>query len=471
MIDKVKQHQALLILCATLLCPPVGFVLALVGLCRDFVHWKTYIFCIAWGLAVFAYCYAPTVESDMVRYFQYLDQLKGVPFGEAATIGKFGHQKNYSFIYYCWIFANLGLDRLVPAIPVFFIYYTGLYVTFRVGTDLQADRRDILTYAFIFLLTLNFFGIENNVRNVSAFCMIALAVFRGSYLKKKDIWTLILYVFPIFLHTSAIILLFLRIFVGILRHIKCRYQIMFIFIAFIPAIPSVLQLLYGLVGDVTSDNLILNTLINVIKSANAYYTHTDAEWAVIVAHSGSEQVAKILYNTFALTTIVIILLHWFARFRDVKPLGNRVKKCLLMGLGKNGMMTNEQCSNAVSTEIATFDSVSERLSLFIDYEFFIGGLTLAMVPMVMPEYWRFVSVLIVFGGVFFLLTKKNVAGYPIAKKLLMVFLILAPLCAGLWGRNWILYTDGGKTLLRALICNPIVIFIAKLCGTSLELLI
>ncbi len=471
MIDKVKQHKALLILCVTLLCPPVGFVLAFIGLCRDFAHWKTYIFCIAWGLAVFAYCYAPTVESDMVRYFQYLEQLKGVPFAEAATIDRFGYQRNYSFIYYCWVLANLGLDRLLPAIPVFFIYYTGLYITFRVGTDLGAERKDILTYVIILLLTLNFFGVENNVRNVSAFCMITLAVFRGSYLKKKDIWTLILYIFPVFLHTSAIIFLLLRVLVGIVHHIKCRYQIMFVFIALIPTIPSVLQMLSGHLIGVTSDNLLLHTLLNVIKTANDYYTYSDAEWAISVAQSGSEQVAKILYSVFALTTIVIILLHWFARFRNVKPFGARVKKCLAIGLGADQRRKDEQPIDADTASALAFDSVSERLSLFVDYEFFIAGLTIAMVPMVMPEYWRFVSVIIVFGGVFYLLTKKNAEGYPIAKKLLVVFLVLAPLCAALWGRNWILYTDVVKTILRAFLCNPIVIFVTRLCGTSLELLI
>ena len=471
MIDKVKENKAMLILCITLLCPPVGFVLALVGLCRDFDRWKTYIFCIAWGLAVFAYCYVPTVEADMVRYFQYLDELKGVPFSEAATIGRFGHQRNYSFIYYCWLFSNLGLKRLVPAIPVFFIYYTGLYVTFRVGTDLRARHRDILTYAFIMLLTLNFFGVENNVRNVSAFCMITLAVFRETYLKKRDIWTLILYIFPVFLHTTAIIFLLLRVMVGILRHIKCRYQLMFIFIAAIPAIPSVLRLLYEQLRYTTSDNLIIHTLINVIKTANAYYTYSDAEWAVAVAQSGSEQVAKILYSVFTLTTIVIILLHWFAPFSKVKPLGTRIKKCLTLGFGADKGVVAAPSDDAADVPTDTFESVSERLSFFMDYEFFVGGLTLAMVPMVMPEYWRFVSVIIVFGGVFYLLTKANGTGFPIAKKLLWIFLILAPLCAALWGRNWILYTDGVKTILHAMICNPIVVFIAKFCGNSLAFLL
>lgn len=471
MVDKVKQNKALLILCVTLLCPPVGFVLALVGLCRDFDHWKTYIFCVAWGLAVFAYCYAPTVESDMVRYFQYLDQLKGVPFAEAATIDRYGYYRNYSFIYYCWILANLGLDRLMPAIPVFFIYYTGLYVTFRVGTDLRAKHQDILTYAFILLLTLNFFGVENNVRNVSAFCMITLAVFRETYLKKRDIWTLIFYIFPVFLHMSAFIFLLLRVLVGILHRIRCRYQLMFLFIALIPTIPNILQILSEHLIGVTSDNLILHTIFSAIKTANAYYTRTEAEWAISVAQSGSEQMAKVLYSVFTITVLSIILLHWFARFRNEKSFGTRVKKCLMMGLSADQIVTTELIVDTDTMSTVEFESVSEKLSFFVDYEFFVAGLTIAVVPMVMPEYWRFVSVLVVFGGVFYLLTKRNVEGYPIAKKLLVVFLVLAPLCAALWGRNWILYTDAITTLLRAMVCNPIVIFIAKLCGTSLELLI
>ena len=404
------------------------------------------------------YCYTPKVETDLTRYLQYVDELKGVSFMEAAVTGRYGYRRNYSFVYYCWILSNLGLKRLVPAIPVFFIYYVGLYVTCRVGTDLKASRRDILTYILILLLTLNFFAVENNVRNVFAFCMIAFAVFRASYLKKKDIWTLLLYVLPIFLHTSAIIFVALRVVVGVLRHIKYHFQSLLAIILLVPFVPEITKGLYGFLVGIKSDNILLKMLLHIVESANTYYTGSGAEWAIAVSQSGSEKLAKLLYTAFAITVVVLILIHYFSRLKEKKMVS---KQHSLLETQENN-----EAKGCESGENVAFNDISERLSLFLDYQFLVGGLTLASVPMVMPEYWRFVSVLITFGGVFYLLTKANSKGYSITKKMLWIFLALAPVCAALWARNWIMYTDGLQTILSALVCNPIVILIVRLCGTS-----
>lgn len=69
-------HNKKIMIFATLLCPPLGFVLALLCLYKNQNEWKTCIFCISYAIAIFAYCYEPTVDSDLVRYHQVIEQIK-----------------------------------------------------------------------------------------------------------------------------------------------------------------------------------------------------------------------------------------------------------------------------------------------------------------------------------------------------------------------------------------------------------
>ena len=70
--ESVKENHdyinGLIMIALIIICPPIGIILALFCLYKGYNNWKINVFCISYAMAVFAYCYIPTVDSDLVRY-------------------------------------------------------------------------------------------------------------------------------------------------------------------------------------------------------------------------------------------------------------------------------------------------------------------------------------------------------------------------------------------------------------------
>lgn len=424
------KSNTIIVLFVTLICPPVGLILSLLCLYKDHKNWRIYIFCVAYAFAIFAYCYEPTTDSDLVRYYQYVQQLQGHTFTEALEIGQYGHDKLYAFVWVCWIVSAVNDIHLLPAFSVFCVYYIGLFVTCKFGEDVNGNYKHITTYIVLMLMMISFYSIVNNVRNVCAFSLIGLAVFRDCYQKKRNIITFTFYILPIFLHSSAIVFIIIRLiirFTGKMRLI-CSALVLFV--------PLALNILDSRFSSITSSNFIINIFLSMVNSGNNYFTHTTSAWALTVANSGSEKVARFFYIAFALLTVCIYF---------------KIQK------SKNVILAIKN-----KTE-------NENILSVIDFAFLCSLLTISCVPMVMPEYWRFVSILILFGGGFYILLPDFV-GKTAALIIQKVMLSFGSIVMILWIRDLLLYSDVLTTLLRACISNPIVLLILNFTGKSIEII-
>lgn len=82
--ESVKENHdyinGLIMIALIIICPPIGIILALFCLYKGYNNWKINVFCISYAMAVFAYCYIPTVDSDLVRYHQVIQQVKQMSF-------------------------------------------------------------------------------------------------------------------------------------------------------------------------------------------------------------------------------------------------------------------------------------------------------------------------------------------------------------------------------------------------------
>lgn len=87
--ESVKENHdyinGLIMIALIIICPPIGIILALFCLYKGYNNWKINVFCISYAMAVFAYCYIPTVDSDLVRYHQVIQQVKQMSFIDAAN--------------------------------------------------------------------------------------------------------------------------------------------------------------------------------------------------------------------------------------------------------------------------------------------------------------------------------------------------------------------------------------------------
>lgn len=276
-----------------LISNPIAFVLSCIGVVKDKKYSKAYALITAITLGVFAYSYNPTGHSDLVRYFQQLELMSNIPFNEVFGYGEEGlFVQNIIF----WIIAKLQLPNLLPALTVAVVYGVTFYITADYAVS-KGKRENIWKVLLIQFLALSFFNIANNIRNVSAFALIILAVYRDLEKKQYDIITLLLYILPVFLHKAAFILIILRLAMFISRR-NVIIPILTIFL-----IPQIIIwgfeyraffTRFGLIG-----NIISNAFITAYRA-----TISTSDWAITVTTSGYYITHR--YLTMILTALLLI---------------------------------------------------------------------------------------------------------------------------------------------------------------------
>lgn len=426
MLEKKNNYNSIIAIIVTLICPPIGLCISLLALYKDFRNWRTYIICIAWSIAVFAYCYEPTASSDLVRYYDYLNLLKGKNLKQALDLGQYGKDGLYSFVIVSWLVTKLGDIRLLPAISTFSVYIIGLYVTCKIGEDEKLYYRDskVFNYIVLILLSVSFYSIVNNVRNVWAFSLIGVAIFRDVYQKKRNLLTAIFYIFPIFIHTSAVVFIIVRLIMITPKKVKVVCS------ALCFLVPMFLNILSTKFAGLTSGNVVLNLMLNMINSGNNYFEHTTSSWALAVQNSGSEKFARLVYMLVAL-----------------------IMFCLYIYILQK---KNNDDPNILN----------ERTIQFIDFPFLTCLLTFSCSTMVMPEYWRFIAITLLFGGSIFIIANNKEINHLVNVALNLCAIIAMVL----WVRNLFIYSNVGAMLTRSLIANPIVIFVLKLLGNDISVI-
>ena len=66
-------------------------------------------------------------------------------------------------------------------------------------------------------MVIPFYHAYSNVRNVSAFALLAVAVYRDMVKKKRTVITYLLYIIPCFIHMSGIVIVLFRAEIPIIR--------------------------------------------------------------------------------------------------------------------------------------------------------------------------------------------------------------------------------------------------------------
>ncbi len=153
---------------------------------------------------ILAYCYEPTYENDLARYFVMIDNCRHLPLRDAFSWGNDGLAlKNFIF----WIVAQLGDKHLMPAISTSTLYGVSAYI----ACDTCQNKKVLWRVLLVQLMLLPFLEVVSNVRNVMVFALMILAVYRDLCQKKRDIATLLLYLLPIFIHFAGIVIIGLRL--------------------------------------------------------------------------------------------------------------------------------------------------------------------------------------------------------------------------------------------------------------------
>lgn len=398
------------------LIPPLGFPLGLIGIRRDSKCWKIYIFCLSVAIASVAYAYVPTGASDLTRYIENFEEFGKKTFIDAITYSgstQGGLGKGLFVLYaFYWVVGRIGDYHLAAAFTTFVVYYVALYITCDFGVREHMSSRYMLRYIVFILLVLNLYAITNNIRNIFAFALVCLAVYRDCYQRRRNLWTILLYIIPVFFHTSAILFILLR---GVLLlNSKWTWGISVLLLC----TTTIVNILHSWIGGMSSSNYIFSMFIYAVQKAYTFFNDTSSTWGLIVQNSGSQKLARIAYISIAVVYCVVIMCDLYN------------KKCK---------------SNVQGNTVMRFNLYS-------------GLLTISCAQMLTPEYWRFASAMVISGGVSYLSVIKHPKGR--VEQLLMHFVILIiPICTSLWMRDLINSCEWIKLLYKPFLSSPVFILI------------
>jgi len=351
----------ILITLISVLIPPLGLPLGIVGLYFDRKSWKWYVFCLAYAFGASAYCYETTGTSDITRYFEYIEGIKKVSFSHILDYGKYGAEGEalYVFNFICWIAGKLNDPHIVPFISVFLVYYLSFRIYCEIGNDYNIKARDMIWGVLFLVMALNFFSLVNNIRNVLAYIIVGYAVYLDCYKKKRNIMVLLLYVLPIFIHSSASVLIIIRM----LLFLAKRGKVAGVAIAMVLA--PILEALKNLATNMTADSL--KYIRKAIFMAYNYFNDKSAiEWGLEAQASGTERLFKIAY----ITIMIIMCAYFYFIIREM----NKRK--------------------------------DTRASNYFTFVFYIGLMGISCTPMLVPIYWRFSATMIALGGCVFPMSLK-----------------------------------------------------------------
>ena len=268
---------------------PVAGAYSLFGFYKDVRHWRRYFVFGVLVVFTIAYNYIPVGHPDLVRYLA--DISKAEHYSLIRYVELLGDGlivKNVVF----WFAGKLGIPHLVPALSATIVYGVTVYISYD-----YAERRGLLKNAFWVLIIqcmmLPFVGIVNNVRNVCAFALICLAIYRETVQKRINFVTIALYILPCFMHKTGFFIIVVRL----LSALMGRYMVVAIIASI--SMPIIVEFLYkyyrfferfGLIGSFISRSILTayrsmvstSTWANTVMSSRYHLTNRYIDLAVCV---------------------------------------------------------------------------------------------------------------------------------------------------------------------------------------------
>lgn len=184
-------------------------------------------FIIAFLLAVLAYLFYPVGGNyDLSKYYHLMDMIK---IDDVESIIYINNYFEILFRIYMYVISVIGNYRLFQFFPVLIFYSILLYMIFDYGKTREYSNFFIALTCFLCIILFRFVLIVSAIRYALAYIIFAFALYLDLIKKRKGKLIKLLYILPIFIHKTSIILLLFRL----LIEIKNKKIIYFIFVLFI----------------------------------------------------------------------------------------------------------------------------------------------------------------------------------------------------------------------------------------------
>ncbi len=308
-----------------LICPIAGFLVALIALI-NYSSRKPYLQAIAIGyfFGGLSYWINPKINIDLVRYLEDVVPYMNMSFSDFwryATTSTILPGKHVLF----YLAGITGDAHVLPFISTSIAYSIIYYVSFDYAYRLDLSNSQKSRLVLYLLAFVPFLNISSNVRNIVAFSIFLLAVYRDIVEgKKRNLITWLLYILPITIHIAAIMLVAMRLIIPVIKkdNVKLWKRVLFVVIV----LGGLLTLLYVIEARPTS--LPARYYRYVFGKADRISSgEFGAATTLAQFTSPSRLLLRIFYEIIAAFSAFVLL-----KSRQVKPLNNYEMFCLVTSL-------------------------------------------------------------------------------------------------------------------------------------------
>lgn len=266
---------------------------------QEILFWS---FIMALYLGIGGYCFKnPATDPDIVRYIHYLRMYQG-----RSLWDSFNLVYNNLFAVDIWfhLIAKTGDFQLLPASAVFIYYFIVFYVMGDYRTRFEVSRSDFALLVFWVFCSSQFAFILNSFRSYVAFAMFFLAVYREEIQDRRDVLNVFLYICPVFLHLSSMLLLVIR---GISKIKRKSWGIIGVSIVFMRGIIAILA---DTAEKIHTSSAVLRQIKDALIRADMYFSWEEGGWADQVRNSGYYSVVKIFCLGITVFSVFILWKEW-----------------------------------------------------------------------------------------------------------------------------------------------------------------
>ena len=180
------------------------------------INKKQYMFILIYFGIAYAFLAAqikPPPQWDLFHHYNEINNMRMGGLDYALTQGRYKELFVINFIYY--IVSLFSYNNLLVFITVFIEYMIFTYITCDLKEKYDSEKNTIAFSInfFLFFALVNIVLSISGIRNVFAFSIASLAVYMDLFKQRKGILKLLLYIIPIFIHPSTIIVPIVRVFV------------------------------------------------------------------------------------------------------------------------------------------------------------------------------------------------------------------------------------------------------------------
>lgn len=238
---------------------------------------------------------------DLTRYFDIVTSYENMSWDFFFNHVLFGDLMFIQHLLF-YVVGKTGNPHLLPAIVIFISYFIMLYMITDYANYKKAKSSEVLLALLFLLCVMPFISLVSNVRNILAFSLITFGIYREFVQGKKNIFTLLLYVVPCFIHISSLSLILLRLISGSASNRKSLN------VAFL--ILGIVMTLFLFSNPTMSSSLpfIGDYLGAVISKTNVYLFDSSSYYAQILQNDIFSKVNKMYFVLATLYLLVLLLI-------------------------------------------------------------------------------------------------------------------------------------------------------------------